>query len=301
MKWGKVVEGLPIKPPDVLKELKDELVLIASNNWKEILESIKEISQLRISIFGVQLENYLHESDQVTKELNIRTIDLGAFMQNEEEILCKELSFIPGGSGILDYAFLKVLAQKYNCKSYLEIGTYIGESINILTDCCEKLYSITAQRQEKYSMTSWCRKRNIPDYSERLAYDSNIQHFYTDSKLFDFSKIEGEIDLFFIDGDHSFEGVYADSTNIFNIKKDNAIVVWHDFRDDNMQYDQEVVCAVKAALGEKFSNVYVTNNNLCGIYIPDTYLKDFKLKPLKYSDDELLFIYDLKLTNIQAI
>lgn len=300
-KWGMEIEGLQVKSPCVLKEQRDVRLFIASNYWKEILEAVKGYDWLEVSIYKAEIDNYAKNIEQITEELNKRTIDLGDFLRKQGEIKCKELTFIPGGSGILDYAFLYALAQKYQCKTYLEIGTYIGESINILTDYCDKLYSITAPRQEKYSMASWCKSRNLPDYSERLARSDKIVHFYTDSKVFDYSKIQDAIDLYFIDGDHSYEGVYEDTKNVFNTKSGNAIVVWHDFRNDVFQYNMEVVNGVKDALGDKFKDVHVTNSNLCGIYIPHKYIKDFLLKELKHSENEDLYVYDITLENCQVM
>lgn len=298
-KWGREIDGLLIKSPDVLIGLHDVRVLVASIWWEEIIESLKEFEGLKISIYKPLMHTYMRGIDETAAELNGRTIDLGAFIRQNKEIVCKELTFIPGGSLILDYVFLKALAEKYESKVYLEIGTYIGESINILTDCCEKLYSITASKDKEYGMASWCKRRNLPDYSERLTYNEKIIHFYGDSKLFDYSKITDDVDLFFIDGDHSYEGVYSDTRNIFNMKKEDSIVVWHDFRTDSLQYREELVMGVKDALGDKFQNVYVTNVNLCGIYIPEKYTKDFKLSELKYNDNEVLYTYDVKLMNYQ--
>ena len=309
-KWGGTLEGLPIKPPCELRKLNDVRIMIASIFWKEILESIKEIEGLKISIYRSRIEDFFAEDvndlnmrkggsnlDDIERELSERTIDLGVFLMSQKEIVCKELTFMPGGSGVLDYAFLKVLVKKYNCKTYLEIGTYIGESINILTDCCDRLYSVTAPMQAVYSMDSWCEYLNLPNHSEKLAYSEKITHFYGDSKLFDFSQIDDEIDLYFIDGDHSYNGVYADTKNIFESKKENAIVVWHDFRGESLQYDNELIRGVKDALGDKFKNVYVTNGNCCGIYLPDVYIKDFKMKELKYEKDTKLYTYDVILKN----
>ena len=300
-KWGTEIENLQVKPPCILEEQKDTKIFIASSYWKEILETIKNFDCLEILIFKPEVDKYEKNEEKITDELDKRTIDFGFFLKEQGEIKCKELTFMPGGSGILDYAFINAFVKKYHCKTYLEIGTYIGESINILTDYCERLYSITAPCQEKYSMASWCRNRNLPDYSERLAQNDKIIHFYTDSKEFDYMKIKDEIDLYFIDGDHSYEGVYADTKNVFKIKNENAIVVWHDFRDDVFRYNMEVVNGVKDALGEKFENVYVTNGNLCGIYIPDKYRKDFKLKKLQYGINEELYVYDVKLENCQVM
>lgn len=295
-KWGKYIEGIEIKSPSVLTQVNKMKVIIASIYWREIYEKVKEINDLDIAIYSPEVRFQLVDSTK--KELDSRTIDIGELFEHKE-ITCKEMTFMLGGSGILDYSFLKVIAEKYNCKTYLEIGTYIGESINVLSDCCEKLYSITAEKESSYSMKYWCMNKNIPDYSERLAKSSKIKHFYCDSKKFDYSQIDDKIDLFFVDGDHSYNGVYTDTMRIFKIKHEKSIIIWHDFRGGDYAYNYDVVKAVKDALGEKFSNVYVTNKNMCGIYLPDEYINEYKLCELKYEEDADLFTADVILQNCQ--
>lgn len=301
-KWGQSFDGVLIKSPDVLVDMENIEIIIASIYWSEILESIQKMNLKNTDIAVYQPVLNMRDSDlfnYLTRELNHRTIDLGNFLINEKEIVCKELTFVLGGSSILDYAFLKTIAKRFCCKNYLEIGTYIGESINLLTDCCEKLYSITAPLLGSYSADNYCQSLNIPNYSERLTYNDKIIHFFTDSKTFDYSRIEDEIDLYFIDGDHSYKGVYADTKNIFKTKSEGSIVVWHDFRTSDYQYNKEVIRAVYDVLGNQFKNVYVTNQNFCGVYLPDEYINMFALRELKYEKDAELYTYDVKLTNCQ--
>ena len=95
--------------------------------------------------------------------------------------------------------------------------------------------------------------------------------------------------------------LYADSKNIFSVKRENAIIVWHDFRDGELRFNEEVICAVKDAIGDEFQKVYVTNCNCCGVYLPEAYIKDFKIKQLKYEDNTRLYTYDVILKNCKII
>lgn len=298
MKNRGVFEGLEIKSPHVLEGYKDVKVIIASIFWEEMMKEAEKAGCWNVAIYKpvIEMQGFI---DGTERELAQRTINLGAFLKEQDELLCREMTFTQGGSQILDYVFLKSIAERYHCMTYLEIGTYIGESINILTDCCERLYSVTAPIGAPYSMAAWCKHYNMPDYSERLAYSDKIIHYYTDSKLFDFTQIKDEVDLYFIDADHSYDGVYEDTKNVFSTKKEDAIVIWHDFRKAGFQYNVEVVRAVKDVLGEKFKNVYVTDHNMCGIYLPDACIKDFILHELKYEEDADLYTYDVMLENCQ--
>lgn len=233
--------------------------------------------------------------EEIKAQLDARTINLGGALRRDGNIKLKELTFIPGGSLVLDYAFIRKIVEIFECKKYLEIGTYIGESINILTDICDKLYSITAPADAPFSPSNAAKRLNIPDYGNRLCYASNIEHYYTDSKKFDFEVLPKDIDIFFIDGDHSYAGVFSDTKNIFKIKKEDAIVIWHDFKTSGNKYRDDVIRAVADALGDEFKRVYVTDNNLCGIYLPDKFKDAFELKKVQYEVNAPLYVYNVSI------
>lgn len=297
-KWGQEFEGLQIREPDALKQIGNVKVVVASIYWKEILDEIRGFGRMVIEIYKPETEVIL--SDGIKEELNKRTVNLGSFLRKQKRILCKELAFMPGGSQVLDYVFLKAVGSVFQCKKYLEIGTYIGESINIMTECCEELYSVTAPLESPLAGGEWCKELGIPNHSGRLAYDERITHYYADSRIFNFENVGMDIDLFFIDGDHSYEGVYSDTKKIFEVKKADAIVIWHDFRNLDTSYRAEVVNAVRDALQDEFRNVYATNNNLCGIYLPEKYKEEFELREIKYEEKAPLYTYDCTLDNCKV-
>lgn len=107
--------------------------------------------------------------------------------------------------------------------------------------------------------------------------------------------------MFFIDGDHSYHGVYQDTINIYAKRPEDSFIVWHDFKNV-YGFNSEVVCAVQDALGEAFSNVYVTDNNICGVYIPLKYRDTFPLHEFGYTEErQKLYTYDtvLSMTNFE--
>lgn len=298
-KIGNAMEQkIPVYEPEELKKCGGEVKIIIASLWyKEILENIKRlgIKDSDIEVFRINLENVLPY--EIEEAMDRRTIDLGDFLLRGSNIRCKELTFLVGGSSVLDYVFLKQIALLYECKEYLEVGTYIGESINILTECCRRLYSVTAPLEGSYSAKGWCEAFKLPNHSEKLTYSDKIIHYYGDSKEYDFSEHADTVDLYYIDGDHSYQGVYCDTKNIFTYKKEDAIVVWHDFKMAVNQYNTEVIRAVKDALGSEFENVYAVDNNMCGIYIPKCRKFDFKLHRRCYEENAPLYTYDVELKN----
>ena len=103
-----------------------------------------------------------------------------------------------------------------------------------------------------------------------------------------------DIDLFFIDADHCYEGVYNDTKNVFSIRNKESIVIWHDFKRAH-EYRVEVINAVRDALNENFKNVYVTNNNICGIYLPENKQQALTYKKCTYEINSPLYTYDVSM------
>ncbi len=210
-----------------------------------------------------------------------RKLDGGKFLESFGEIRLRNLTYITGGSGVLDYALLKALAMKFELKNYLEIGTYIGESIFNVSDVCERCIGITADPHSPFAASSFCRTNNTPDFSNRLTGAGNIEiHYCMDSKEYDFSKFDKIPDLVFIDAGHHYLDVKSDTENIWKIKKDNTIIVWHDFVDA-----YGVVAGVRDALGDEFDNVFVFDNNICGVYLPKPYREYFSESKYFFSEE----------------
>jgi len=206
-----------------------------------------------------------------------KVINLGRFF---EKLPVKEIEFSMlcmnwGGSGILDYSLLRGLIIKYKLKTYLEIGTYIGDSLTVVADLVKTCYSISVSEEHPAHMKNWCKEHHINDYTNKLVIADNIVQFQEDSKYFDYSKVKEKIDLFFIDGDHSYSGVFLDSIKIFDILDvENSFVIWHDCRTA-MGANLEVIEAIYDAIGKYFNNFFIFDNCMCGIYIPDKYISDF--------------------------
>lgn len=56
-----------------------------------------------------------------------------------------------------------------------------------------------------------------------------ITCLFGDSATFDFSPFEKQVDLFFIDGAHSYEYVRSDTLNALKCCHSGSVIAWHDF------------------------------------------------------------------------
>lgn len=281
-KHNTILNGLPIIAPEELIKFKDVKVIIASQYHREIA---KQLSMLGITDFEKSPVGVVHEAEGM-ENFHITAVNLGDFLIKTKHLTFDNLTFINGGSGILDYAFLKSLMLNLNLSMYLEIGTFLGESIDAIHDVAEKCYSISLPNETLGSFMSEKGKKNFGRY---FSYNKqNVIHFETDSKIFDYSLILDDIDLVFIDGDHSYQGIYIDTKRIFDfIRPEKTVVVWHDFKIGDF-YRKDTVKAIFDAVPLTYQkNIYAVDNNMCAIYIPDKYLNEFSFD----SDPGILFSY----------
>jgi predicted O-methyltransferase YrrM len=59
--------------------------------------------------------------------------------------------------------------------------------------------------------------------------EGRVHTLFGDSATFDFSPYHAEVDLFFIDGAHSYEYVRADTENALKCVRPGGVIAWHDY------------------------------------------------------------------------
>jgi hypothetical protein len=63
----------------------------------------------------------------------------------------------------------------------------------------------------------------------RTPEAARIHCLYGDTATFDFSCFAGKVDLFFIDGAHSYGYVRNDTLRAFDCCKPGSVIAWHDY------------------------------------------------------------------------
>lgn len=163
-------------------------------------------------------------------EQAIGTLDLGLFQKiasqstddDKQSLLACQLA-------------VREIRPNYN---YLEIGSYLGGSIqpHLLDERCVKIYSIDKRpeiqpdaRGVEYTYLNNSTARmmeNLKAVSPAAA--EKITTIDGNTREIDASKIEEEIDLCFIDGEHTDAAVTADFNFCLNVLAENGAIVFHD-------------------------------------------------------------------------
>ncbi|WP_185146688.1 class I SAM-dependent methyltransferase [Chryseobacterium sp.] len=177
-----------------------------------------------------------------------------------------ESFLLDGSSLITDLHLLMTLANRENCRSYLEIGTWRGESAYNVAKILDECVTVNLSAQEMKEM-GW-----NPKYAEQHGILSGknpgIQHLEANTKEFDFSSLQKKYDLIFIDGDHSYEMVLNDTRKVFtDLVHENSVVVWHDYAYNPQKVRYEVFKAILDGVGKQnLSFLYHPKNTICAVF-----------------------------------
>ncbi len=183
----------------------------------------------------------------------------------EVDEVVQPYSFLDGTSLPMDLVLLKGLAKKFQGCNYLEIGTWRGESVANVASVAGACVTVNLPDDQMRKMgLSEAYISLHRHYSMGLA---NVRHVQADSKTFDFSSLGQKFDLIFIDGDHRYESVCSDTSQMMALlKNDDSILVWHDYAFDPERPRMEVLDAILAGVPENLHKyLYHVSNTLCCI------------------------------------
>jgi predicted O-methyltransferase YrrM len=141
-----------------------------------------------------------------------------------------------------DIVSLCLLARILKPKVIFEIGTFTGYTalhfaLNTPEDA--QIYTLDLSKDERADpgMQVTVLDQNLVKVhagTQRYAFDDSnaaakATCLYGDSATFDYSPYHGKVDLFFIDGAHSYEYVRSDTRNALKCCHPGSVIAWHDF------------------------------------------------------------------------
>jgi glucosyl-dolichyl phosphate glucuronosyltransferase len=177
----------------------------------------------------------------------------------------------------------------------VEIGSYIGGS----TSCLAVGLAETKNVGKVYAVDTWLNdavsEKQRDTYTEFLENTRSLHQWIT--PLRGFSKdiaeqFDDSIDLLFVDGDHSYEGVSTDLEAWLPKVKDGGIVVFHDYNwsEDIKQAIREFIVPLQIEGGHYCDSIYWTrisqqqnsqNSPYVVVAIPTYQRREYVLDSLK--------------------
>lgn len=131
----------------------------------------------------------------------------------------EEIARLHGLSSDKNWHLINNLAA--NAKNYLEIGTYLGSTLKAAMYGNDNLNVI--------AMDNFCMKPKLRDHFFGNVRDLTFTFYEEDCFRFDLSKIKHKIDLYFYDGEHSFESQYKALTYYYPVLADEFIYICDDW------------------------------------------------------------------------
>lgn len=215
---------------------------------------------------------YEEKNELVPNVTPFKEIDL--FDLVEENIEIYPVSFLEGGSSVLDFVLLSGLAKKINKCCYLEIGGWRGESVCNVAKYAKKCVSISLSPEEarnhfSRSVSSDAIRENMYFYVKQ-GCDKNIEVIYENSYRFNFDTLNETFDIIFIDGDHSYEGIFGDTKKALTLlKNEKSLLVWHDYtKNGNERIRGTTYKAITDAIPkDQHGYLYHVCNTACAIFL----------------------------------
>lgn len=156
----------------------------------------------------------------------------------------------PGLLGLVEQVVMARIVVERRPSAMFEIGTYLGATTLLLaanSPPYASVYTLDLSPTKgevpdtKFPVTAKTIRSGSPRVGE-LFRDSEHSHKITqlfgDSATYDFSPYFGQMDLVFVDGNHQYDNVKADSYNALKLIGPEGMIIWHDYET---QYGAGVV------------------------------------------------------------
>ena len=150
----------------------------------------------------------------------------------------RESYAVDGNVTLTELVVLASIARKYKPRTIFEIGTFDGRTtINLAAnspDATVHTLDLPPGHHTRLEVKPGDDKYiNKPASGARFRgtdCESRIVQHYGDSATFDFSPFEGQVDMVFVDGAHSYEYVKSDSQRALRLLRGGrGVILWHDY------------------------------------------------------------------------
>jgi hypothetical protein len=139
----------------------------------------------------------------------------------------------------IDLLSLILICRAVEPRTIFEIGTFVGYTalhmaLNTPPDARVHTLDLPPQdRGTELQITATDAKlidqTLDPPLFEGTEVADKVERLFGDSATFDYSPWHGRVDLFFVDGAHSYEYVRSDTQNALKCVRPGGVIVWHDY------------------------------------------------------------------------
>jgi hypothetical protein len=135
-----------------------------------------------------------------------------------------------------DLVALCMLCRLGKPRRIFEIGTLHGcGALQMALNAPEaEVFTLDLEGSPQLKTTEIDRRHAVEGQKRKLVFagrpeGGRIRVLYGDSATFDFGPFENSVDLFYIDGAHSYEYVKNDTMKALKCTREGGIIAWHDY------------------------------------------------------------------------
>jgi Methyltransferase domain len=199
-------------------------------------------NRIRFKKFSTLVNNFSSGSDLEECAGYLQKIDIENIINTKEEIIIENWIWKQGNMTLFELYCLLLIAKNFNPKTVFEIGTFDGRTtlhIALNTNAATEIHTLDIPYEElkdaSLSVDSGdeqlINKKNfqIGECFLKRKEFKNIQQHLSDSAKFNYLPYNKRVDLFFVDGAHSYEYVRSDTENALNCLSEKGVILWHDY------------------------------------------------------------------------
>ena len=146
-----------------------------------------------------------------------------------------------GEPDFIELVLMAYICHRFKPKKLFEIGTFKGTTTSVMAFNTEeeaKVFTLDIPRPSENMDTSdlaYCDPENVGSIIEKFeetehgTYMKKIKQLWGNSMEYDFSDFENEMDVVFVDADHSYKAALSDLRSAHLMLKEDGIILCHDF------------------------------------------------------------------------
>lgn len=137
-----------------------------------------------------------------------------------------------GHSNHAEMLYVVAAAMRLGPKRIFEFGTYLGRTTFHLAEALPEATITTLDLPR--DQNPWAFADDIGVYFRETAAAARISQLRADSLTYDPGGDRHTFDFVWVDGDHSYDAVEADTRTAFELLRPGGAILWHDFGPDSL-------------------------------------------------------------------
>ncbi|HWL70934.1 MAG TPA: ATP-binding cassette domain-containing protein [Geminicoccus sp.] len=126
----------------------------------------------------------------------------------------------------VDLLYVSAIAKAIGARRMFEVGTYMGRTTwhlaALAPDVQVWTLNLPPEADPRIAPVLGSYYRGKPEAAR-------IHELWTDSKTFEPGELAGTMDFVFVDADHSYDAVMADTERALKLVRPGGVVLWHDY------------------------------------------------------------------------